>query len=268
MYHTRIMHVPFAYCTCTTHALCMYHTRTVHTPHMHHVHATHVLYMHSAQTELSMLTPKTTSLAQVAGSNAAAMAEGAETEKAGMAEKLAMLEKVLLAAPANDATEKDAAAVSPDLQLVGRWRTRNDVLEYGLRPIVARVQALSGFSSYEQYENELRGLMENVQTAVSYEMEADTADGRNRAQELIKVACELSQMLARTAICKSMASPNYPAQRLLILHQNKWAGGTAEASTEGFARKAKMLTVFQRISKGVESTEGLLSRSLCERRDL
>ena len=136
-----------------------------------------------------------------------------------------------------------------DMDMVGRWRSRQDVLDYGLRPVVAKVQREDGYQSYVEYERDMQTVMSRVQRAVTYEIELGTADGRVRANELMMVSCDLSNRLEKTAICKSMAEPYWEPQRLMVLHENKWPGGAADASTEDFAKKGKLLTIFQRLSK-------------------
>ena len=199
------------------------HARThTHTPHTH----THDAHANSQVEDLL-------------GASARAKAEAALLQKA--------IKDSLQESALSDKTKAKEQPLSSDLRLVGSWRTRQNVLEYGLRPIVARVQ--DGYSSYSQYEQALLSLIEKVQESAAAEIELGTGEGTAGAMELMKVACEIATMKTGTAICKSMAQPHWQAQRLFILQQNGWAGGVGDALTDGFAKKAKMLTVFQRISK-------------------
>lgn len=140
-------------------------------------------------------------------------------------------------------------AFKRDMDMVGRWRTRQDAIDFGLRPVVAKVQREDGYASYAEYEREMQSLVQRVQRAVTYEVELGTVEGRTRATALMQVSCDLSNRLEKTVICKSMAEPYWEPQRLMVLHENKWSGGAADASTEDFAKKGKLLTIFQRLSK-------------------
>lgn len=139
--------------------------------------------------------------------------------------------------------------------MVGRWRDHNDVVEHGLRPIVMKVQQLDGYRSYAAYKAAMESLITLIQTSVSYEMALKNEVGNRNAADLIRTCVELSSRLKSTELCESMANPCWEAQRMFILEVNKWSGGAADAATEDFAKKAKLLTVFQRIAKSQRSDD-------------
>ena len=139
---------------------------------------------------------------------------------------------------------------------MGHWRSRKDVLENGMKDIIRRVQAPTGFTSYAGYEAAVREVIARVQQSVSCEIEMATREGRENAAEMMQLACELSHLLDNTEICKSVqaSKQSWSAQRMLVLHENKWAGGSSDVSAATFAEKAKLMNVFHKLYGGSHMT--------------
>ena len=127
------------------------------------------------------------------------------------------------------------AALAPDLTALGNWKERSDVLK-ALEPIVRKVQEPMGYACYSQYEEAVRSVIDRTQQSIAAEMEANRHDS---AKVLTKVACDLNLMLASTSICKAMRNGKHDwnAQRMMILHTNKWTGGP-DVAASSFAERA------------------------------
>ena len=121
-----------------------------------------------------------------------------------------------------------------------------------MKEVIRKVQSPQGFSSYEEYEKAVREVITRVQQSVSCEVELATREGQENAAELMKLACELSHLLDNTEICKSVqpSQRSWSAQRMLVLHENKWAGGSSDVSAATFAEKAKLMNVFHKLYGG------------------
>lgn len=145
--------------------------------------------------------------------------------------------------------------LAADLKAMGHWRSRKDVLENGMKEVIMKVQSPTGFASYSEYEMSVRRVISRVQQSVACEVELATREGRENAAELMQLACELSHLLDNTEICKSVSASkqSWSAQRMLVLHENKWAGGSADVSASTFAEKAKLMNVFHKLYGGASA---------------
>lgn len=143
--------------------------------------------------------------------------------------------------------------MAKDLTMVGKWRSRSDAVDYGMRPIVQKVQTKDGFVSYDGYASAVRAVISRIQSSVSFEMESATPEGQANATELMQLACELASVLEKTQVAACMANPVWETQRLFILQENGWSGGASDVTTASFAEKAKRLNILHKLSAGAGS---------------
>lgn len=108
-----------------------------------------------------------------------------------------------------------------------------------------KVQEPMGYACYSQYEEAVRSVIDRTQQSIAAEMEANRHDS---AKVLTKVACDLNLMLASTSICKAMRNGKHDwnAQRMMILHTNKWTGGP-DVAASSFAERAKEMNIFYKL---------------------
>jgi hypothetical protein len=111
--------------------------------------------------------------------------------------------------------------MAQDLTMVGKWRCRSDAVDYGMRPIVQRVQMANRFSNYLEYEGAVRAVIARIQSSVSFEMSSGTEEGTGNANELMLLACELASVIEKTRVAKAMANPMWETQ-LLVYSAGVW----------------------------------------------
>ena len=122
-----------------------------------------------------------------------------------------------------------------------------------MEPIVRKVQEPLGYSSYPQYEEGVRSVIDRAQQSIATEMEAKRY---KNAEGLTKASCDLQQMLSGTAICKAVRGKHdWNALRMLILHTNGWTGGP-DIATASFAERAKELNIFHKLYSGTRGMMG------------
>jgi hypothetical protein len=141
-----------------------------------------------------------------------------------------------------------------DIANLGRFTDRKTVLEHGLLHIVRRVQRADGFCSYAQYEATFNDLLKHVQLSVAYQSSLMTAKSRANSNELMKLCCELSTMLAGSEICKQMqkGKQQWEPIRRYILQKNGWEIGTNSFSHGEFKHQSKLLQTCYSLYAGTD----------------